>query len=98
MKFGNRKLEKAFTFIMSVGGFLLFLEWFYYPIKLTTNISHIYIFMLYGMFCFLLTVSRVKWWFSWFIKGLGIVIIIHILFFKNMLLLSREWREIVYEE
>lgn len=98
MNVSKVKVNHIFTFIIAVCGFMLFLEWLYYPIKMTTDISHIHTFMIYGGICFLLSLTRIKWWIGWLIKGFGIVIMIHFLYLEDLLFFGKEWRESVYRE
>src|SRR5690625_4568299 len=98
MDLSKVKVNHIFTIIIAVCGFMLFLEWLYYPIKMTTEVSYIHIFMIYGGLCYLLSLTRVKWWIGWFIKGLGIMIVIHLLYFEDLFFFGKAWLEHVYDE
>src|SRR5690625_4576057 len=93
----DKKIEKFFTYIVYICGFLLFLEWLYFPINEVVEISYMTIFILFGGFCLLLSMLRVKWWVSALLKGIGIVLIIDKIYLKQFFL-SRDWWKIIYNE
>jgi len=93
----DKKIEKFFTYIVYICGFLLFLEWLYFPINEVVEISYMPIFILFGGFCLLLSMLRVKWWVSALLKGIGIVLIIDKIYLKQFFL-SRDWWKIIYNE
>ncbi|MBU8567654.1 DUF3488 and DUF4129 domain-containing transglutaminase family protein [Virgibacillus pantothenticus] len=69
-----------YTLILYSCGFILFLEWFY-PLQEITDTTSISIFILYGVFCFLLSFIQIRWWLSFLLKGSALLFVLNSLFF-----------------
>ncbi|WP_240452401.1 transglutaminaseTgpA domain-containing protein [Virgibacillus sp. YIM 98842] len=80
-----------YTSILYVCGFLLFMEWIY-PVNDITATSSISVFIIYAVFCFVISMFQLKWWISFLLKGFGLLFIINGLFFEAGLF-SRLWFE-----
>ncbi|MGX4670510.1 transglutaminase TgpA family protein [Cerasibacillus sp. JNUCC 74] len=77
----KQHLPNFYTFILYICGFLLFLEWLY-PLKQLTDTSHLTIFIIYGVFCFLLSALEIKWGLSFILKGSALLLVLNSLFFE----------------
>src|SRR5690625_700360 len=97
MRISGNKIEKGFIYLIYVCGYGLLLERLYYPLKEVTDISYMSIFMIYGAFCYLLTMTPMKWLLSALLKVLGIVLIVDKIFIKDPFL-SSEWWRYVYDQ
>jgi len=73
------KIPFLYTSLLYLCGFFLFLEWLY-PIGEFTNIKNLSIFIIYAIFCFLISVFNMRWWITMLIKGIGLLVIINVLF------------------
>src|SRR5690625_4363872 len=73
------KIPFLYTSLLYLCGFFLFLEWLY-PIGEFTNIKNLSIFIIYAIFCFLIFVFNMRWWITMLIKGIGLLVIINVLF------------------
>lgn len=76
----NQQQLTLFTSLLYVSGFFLFLEWLY-PVGEITNTDGMTWILTYVAFCFLISLFQLKWWKSFILKGLGLFIVIHFLFF-----------------
>lgn len=85
----NIKIPTLYTSILYGCAFLLFLEWLY-PVNEIGDVNNLTIFILYTLFCFLLSMLQIRWWISMILKGFGSVFIIHSLFLTSPLL-SKQW-------
>ncbi|AXI08145.1 hypothetical protein CUC15_03815 [Oceanobacillus zhaokaii] len=72
-------------------GLLLFLEWLY-PIKDVTDTDSLTVFIIYSLFCFLISMFQFRWWISFLLKGLAMVFILNGLYFE-ISILSILWYE-----
>lgn len=75
----NIKIPFFYTSILYLLGFLLLLEWLY-PVRQVTEISNLSFFIVYAVFCFLISMFQIKWWLSFILKGAAMLFIIHLLF------------------
>ncbi len=82
--------------IVYILGFLLFLEWLY-PVKEMIQSANMMVLVMYALFCFLLTLTPVRWWASFILKGFGMLLIIHYLFFTEPFL-SGLWMNEMFKE
>src|SRR5699024_3043750 len=82
--------------IVYILGFLLFLEWLY-PVKEMIQSANLMVLFMYALFCFLLTLTPVRWWASFILKGFGMLLIIHYLFFTEPFL-SGLWMNEMFKE
>src|SRR5699024_6238982 len=73
-----------FTSLLYACGFFIFLEWLY-PMKQITDTHDMKIFIIYAVFCFVLSLFQIKWWNSLLLKGLGMLFFINLLFFEGSL-------------
>src|SRR5699024_1204178 len=85
MKHPTAKAPAIFTITLYTCSLLLFLEWLY-PVNDITDTSNISVFILYTLFCFLISALGVQWWISFFAKGLGLLFVINGLFFDGSIL------------
>src|SRR5690625_3177427 len=85
--------NKTFLYIsiLYICGFLLFMEWIY-PVNEITATNSISVFIIYAIFCFIISVFQLKWWVSFLLKGFALVFIINGLFFEARIL-SQLWLE-----
>ncbi|MDY0410516.1 DUF4129 domain-containing transglutaminase family protein [Paracerasibacillus soli] len=92
----QNKIAIIFTSLIYLCGFFLFLEWLY-PIKQITNTSNMNVFIIYAVFCFVISYLQINWGLSFLLKGLGMAFIINGIFFKTSFF-SKEWlSEIAHE-
>lgn len=80
---------KIYSTVLYLSGLFLFLEWLY-PIEQVTDTNSITIFIIYTIFCFFISMLRLKWWISFLLKGFGLIFILNGLYFEARFL-SREW-------
>lgn len=85
-----------YTSILYLCGFFLFLEWLY-PVKDITETNSLSIFIIYTFFCFFISLFQMKWWITFLLKGIGLLVIINILFFEQSFL-DLLWLEALYTE
>jgi transglutaminase-like putative cysteine protease len=85
-----------YTTVLYICGFLLFMEWIY-PVNEITSTTSITVFVIYAIYCFIISMFRLKWWVSLFLKGFALVFIINGLFFEARIL-SQLWFEQGYLE
>lgn len=76
------KTPLIYTTILYVAGLILFLEWLY-PVKEITDTSNLIVFILYTAFCFFITLTQIKWWLSFVVKGAGLIYILNGLYFQE---------------
>lgn len=91
MKHVEENKSFLYTSILYICGFLLFMEWIY-PVNEITATSSIGVFIIYAVFCFIISMFRLKWWVSFLLKGFALVFIINGLFFEARIF-SRLWFE-----
>src|SRR5690625_2571348 len=80
----SNKIPFLYTSLLYLCGFFLFLEWLY-PIGEFTDIKNLSIFIIYAIFCFLISVFNMRWWITMLIKALGLLLIISVLFTNDPL-------------
>jgi len=85
------KITYIYTSLLYVCAFILFLEWLY-PVNQVGDVTNMSVFILYTVFCFLISMLGVKWWLSMPLKGLGLIFIIDSLYMAAPVL-SRTWIE-----
>lgn len=78
------KIPFLYTSLLYLCGFFLFLEWLY-PIGEFTDIRNLSIFIIYAVFCFLISAFDMRWWITMLIKALGLLLIIRSLFINDPL-------------
>lgn len=83
------KIPFIYSSLLYALGFCLFLEWLY-PVEEITDTSNIKIFIMYALFCFLISLFHVKWWLSILLKGFGMLIILNGLFLTGPFF-SKTW-------
>jgi len=88
-RLATNKITWLYTSILYICGFFLFLEWLY-PVKEVTETNNLTVFIIYAIFCFCISMLQVNWMLSFLLKGSGLFIIIHQLFF-NQSILSTLW-------
>lgn len=95
----KRKLFAVPTFysvILYISGLLLFLEWLY-PVEQITNTTDLQIFIMYTIFCFLISIVRLRVVTSFLLKGTSLLLILNKLYFTEMFL-SKSWLHSLYTE
>lgn len=85
----ENKTPFIYSTIMYIAGLILFLEWLY-PVEDITDTSSLTVFILYTIFCFFITLTQMKWWLSFIIKGAGLLFILNGLYFLEPLF-SKAW-------
>ncbi|WP_163970933.1 transglutaminase TgpA family protein [Oceanobacillus halotolerans] len=85
-----------YTSIVYICGFFLFLEWLY-PIEEVTNTSDVNVFLIYTLFCFFISLLKLNWILSCFLKGFGMLFILNSLYFTEAFL-SKWWFEQLFAE
>ncbi|ASN07021.1 transglutaminase TgpA family protein [Virgibacillus necropolis] len=83
------KTPFIYSSILYVAGLILFLEWLY-PVKDLTATSNLIVFILYTAFCFFITLTQIKWWISFILKGAGLLFVLNGLYFQE-LFFSKAW-------
>lgn len=78
------KSTVIYTSLLYICGCFLFMEWLY-PLKDITDTKSINVFIFYAFFCFLINYLQMKWWLSFFLKGVVLFILIHWLYFDQSL-------------
>src|SRR5699024_6607437 len=94
MKHPTAKAPAIFTITLYTCSLLLFLEWLY-PVDKITATSNISVFILYTLFCFVISALGVQWWISIAAKGLGLLFVINGLFFEGSIL-SFGWLKVMW--
>lgn len=95
----SQKQDKTLhTFLLYLAGFCLFLEWLY-PLSDISE-TNIGIFILFAFYCFLISYFQWHWLISIAAKGIGLLFIIHSLYFEAGFLdfswISESLKEITY--
>lgn len=85
-----------YTSILYICGLVLFLEWLY-PVKAIAEINNLQIFIVFTIYCFLLSLLQLRWWVTAPLKLAGIIFIIHLLYL-NVPFMSNMWFELLYWE
>ncbi|SET39883.1 protein of unknown function [Oceanobacillus limi] len=85
----QNQIPIIYTSILYILGLLLFLEWLY-PIEEVTDTTNLSVFIIYTMFCFIITLLKVNWWISFSLKGFGLLFIINGLF-SEYSIFSKLW-------
>ncbi|CDO04201.1 Protein-glutamine gamma-glutamyltransferase [Oceanobacillus picturae] len=90
--------QKSFfyMFLLYLCGFFLFLEWLY-PLGDITDTTGLSIFVFYAVFCFLISIFQIRWWVSFLLKGLGMLVALNLLF-AGPGFLSPEWFSLVLQD
>ncbi|WP_058951123.1 transglutaminase TgpA family protein [Oceanobacillus picturae] len=90
--------QKSFfyMFLLYLCGFFLFLEWLY-PLGDITDTTGLSIFVFYAVFCFLISIFQIRWWVSFLLKGLGMLIALNLLF-AGPGFLSPDWFSLVLQD
>lgn len=89
-------MPTVYTVILYSSGLLLFLEWLY-PVEKITNTTDLQVFIIYTIFCFLISIVRLQIVVSFLLKGTGLLLILNKLYFNEMFL-SKLWLESFYTE
>lgn len=63
-------------------GFLLFLEWLY-PLQQVTDTQDMHVFLIYAVFCFLITFVQINGFLKFLLKSAGILFVLHYVFFDD---------------
>ena len=77
-------------------GFFLFLEWLY-PASIVGDTSFLNVFIIYAVFCFLITLFQINSLLSFALKGLGLLYVVNMLFYEETFL-SKSWFQAIFTE
>ncbi|MGM8364043.1 transglutaminase TgpA family protein [Virgibacillus sp. W0181] len=95
----SRAVPFFYSVFIYLCGLFLFLEWLY-PLKIVTDTSDITVFIIFTVFCFLLSLFQVKWWIAFTLKGAGLLFIVHALYgrtpFFSVIWLEELWVEAAF--
>ncbi|WP_217587840.1 DUF4129 domain-containing transglutaminase family protein [Lentibacillus saliphilus] len=80
---------RLYSFLLYACGLLLFLEWIY-PVKEIAPPFNLNVFILYTIFCFLISFLRLNWLLAFGLKAFGLVLLVDSLYLEATLL-SRPW-------
>ncbi|MBP1970446.1 transglutaminase-like putative cysteine protease [Virgibacillus natechei] len=80
-----------FSLILYLCGFLLFMEWIY-PVRAITYTESVAVFILFAVFCFIVSMLHMKWWIGFLIKGFALLFLINGLFIDHAFI-TRLWFE-----
>ncbi|QKY71453.1 transglutaminase domain-containing protein [Lentibacillus sp. CBA3610] len=92
----SRDTPILYTSLLYVCAFILFLEWLY-PVNQIGEVTNMVVFILYTLFCFLISLLGVKWWLSIPLKGFGLLFIIDSLFITPPLLSGMWFEQLLVE-
>ncbi|GEN89299.1 transglutaminase domain-containing protein [Oceanobacillus sojae] len=84
MKKSQKQVKTLHTLLLYIAGFCLFLEWLY-PLGDISDTS-IGVFVLFALYCFFISYFQLHWLLSVPVKGLGLLFIIHLLYFETSFL------------
>src|SRR5699024_6915661 len=92
-------IPRIFTSLLYICGFFIFLEWLY-PVKQITDTDQMYLFIIFAIFCFCISLFEIGWWQQFVLKGLGMLLFIHLLFFEGSIFeftwLNEWFQEVIY--
>lgn len=92
----DHRVPQFYTSILYLIGFILFLEWLY-PTTEIGDVSYLHIFIIYTIFCMIITILSLKWWVSILLKGTGLLIAINVIYYSEPFL-SKVWLQNMYYE
>lgn len=92
----TNKIPLLYTSFLYVCGLILFLEWLY-PVQVLADVKQLDIFIVYAIFCFLLSLLKLRWWAAVPLKLAGVVFIIHALYF-DVPFFSQLWFDLMKAE
>lgn len=84
------------TFTLYLLGLVLVFEWIR-PLNAIAEFEHVYLFILYAIFCFGLTYIKCPTWLSFLFRTIGLVLIIHYVFLPSPIF-SEYWYQTVQME
>ncbi|MBY7142525.1 transglutaminase domain-containing protein [Virgibacillus sp. NKC19-3] len=90
----EKKASWPYTFMLYGCGLLLFLEWLY-PVPDVTYTSGLTVFIIYALFCFMISMLRMKWWIECLLKGFGLLFALNGLFIDSTFL-TGIWFQALY--
>ncbi|MFD1413398.1 transglutaminaseTgpA domain-containing protein [Oceanobacillus jeddahense] len=91
----QKQVKTLHTLLLYIAGFCLFLEWLY-PLGDISETS-IGIFVLFALYCFFISYFQLHWLISFPLKGLGLLVIIHMLYSETSFL-DLNWIGEVFQE
>ncbi|WP_339237078.1 transglutaminaseTgpA domain-containing protein [Oceanobacillus sp. FSL W7-1281] len=91
----QKQVKTLHTLLLYIAGFCLFLEWLY-PLGDISETS-IGVFVLFALYCFFISYFQLHWLISIPVKGLGLLFIIHMLYFETSFL-DLNWAGEVLQE
>ncbi len=89
MRLNGNPAHPWMSLILYVGAMLLLFEWIT-PLEIVSDTGYVHLFYLFVAYCFLLTAIHMPVWLRSPLKLVGLLFIIHYLFF-DVTFLSREW-------
>jgi transglutaminase-like putative cysteine protease len=96
MRLAERKRFNLLTLLLYGLSFFLFLEWMR-PLEDITNTGSVELLTIYTGMLFLLTILQLSWFFSTFIKLVGMLYIIHFIFFQGSFF-DGAWLQVVMND
>ncbi|RKQ34590.1 transglutaminase TgpA family protein [Oceanobacillus halophilus] len=78
------KTTVFYTSLLYLCSFFLFLEWLH-PLEDITDTRNVTVFILFAIYCFIISLFQFKWWISFILKGFGLMFVVHGLFFDQMI-------------
>ncbi|WP_440896739.1 transglutaminase-like domain-containing protein [Amphibacillus sp. Q70] len=84
------------TFTLYLLGLILVFEWIR-PLNAIAEFEHVYLFIVYAIFCFGLTYIKIPTWLSFLLRTIGLVLIIHYVFLPSPIF-SEYWYQTVQIE
>ncbi|MFD1066842.1 transglutaminase domain-containing protein [Oceanobacillus locisalsi] len=98
MTYSRKQLNTLHTLLLYIAGFCLFLEWLY-PLGDISE-TNIGVFILFALYCFFISYFQLHWLISFPIKGIGLLLIVHMLYydtsFFDMNWIVETMQEVVY--
>ncbi|MGM8212138.1 transglutaminaseTgpA domain-containing protein [Virgibacillus sp. W0430] len=87
-----------YPYFVYMCGLFLFLEWLY-PLEAVTDTGNSAVFIIFAVFCFLISLFQINWWIVLLLKGIGLLFIVHALYiqdsFFSFIWLKDVWMEVV---
>ncbi|WP_373895279.1 DUF3488 and DUF4129 domain-containing transglutaminase family protein [Virgibacillus sp. CBA3643] len=94
MRLNKKKTPLLYTSILYICGLLLFLEWLY-PVRDVTYTNSLTVFIIYALFCFVISMFQMRGWIGFLLKGFGLLFVVDALFIDAMFM-TGAWFEQLY--
>ncbi|RYG73124.1 DUF4129 domain-containing protein [Lentibacillus lipolyticus] len=92
----KKQVPFLYTSLLYICAFFLFLEWIY-PVNQIGEVTNLAVFIVYTLFCFVISMLHVKWWFSVPLKGIGMLVIIDALYMPGALF-GKQWLDYLMKQ